>query len=441
MRSKKQIFALILALSLLLLSFASCGKKLGEPLMTHGDIEFSVNIFELYLSRMKGTLCSVDYFGTTARSDEFWDTWVDVYDRTTYNEQYTEIVLETAKSHLAALALFEEEGLTLPDSYIAEIDAEMEELVDTIGDGSKTAFNAIIGEFGVNYEILREAHVIEAKIAYLQEHLFGADGSKIGSNIINDYYKENYARFKQVFLYTYEYEYEKDTNGDLIFFKSNGRISYDIEKTPKKDADGKYVKDKNDDVVYVYEDEDGKERIAYKTSGATTKQVLDSEGNPVVRYYNDTEKKVIYEDAQKILDEAEKGNTAKFDLLVSEHSEDEDASSYPDGYYMTADMNYASPKVIETLFDMEVGEARIVESDYGYHIMMRYELQDFTEISQKDNYDDIFYSQSTGGVIFLETLKGELLSTMVEPYKTDIVVDEKLYATVDIKRAGVNFNY
>ncbi len=441
MRSKKRIFALILALSLLLLSFASCGKNLGKPLMKLGKTEFSVNIFELYLSRMKGTLCSADYFGTSARSDEFWDTWVDVYDRTTYNEQYTDIVLQTAKSHLAALALFEDEGLKLPESYIEEIDAEMQELVDNVADGSKTAFNAIIGEFGVNYDILREAHIIEAKIAYLQEHLFGADGSKIGSNIIDEYYKEHYARFKQVFLYTYEYEYEKDKNGDLIFFKSNGRISYDTTKIAKQDENGKYVKDENDDIVYIYTDDEGVERIAYKTSGATTKQIVDSEGNPVVRNYNDTEKAVIYEDAQKILEEAQNGNSMSFDLLVSEHSEDEDASSYPDGYYMTEDMNYASPKVIENLFDMEVGETRIVESDYGYHIMMRYELQDFAEISQKDNYDDIFFSKTTGGVIFLEALKGELLSAMVEPYKKDITVDEKLYATVDIKRAGVNFNY
>ena len=94
------------------------------------------------------------------------------------------------------------------------------------------SFNQRLAEYGANYDVLREAYMVEAKIAYLREDLFGINGSKIAPTLIEEYYKDNYARFKQVFLYTYEYVYETDENGDNIYYKEDGKISYDTSKEP-----------------------------------------------------------------------------------------------------------------------------------------------------------------------------------------------------------------
>ncbi len=431
----------MLVCAMLTLALSGCASKLGKPLITLGDTEMSVNIFELYLSRMKGTLCSASYFGAEAKNESFWDTWVDVYDRTTYNTHYTNMVLESAKSYVAALALFEEQKLELPKSYLEKIDADIEELIEGDANGSKTAFNAILGEFGVNIDMLREAYIMDAKVDYLRDHLFGADGSKIGSNIVNDYYTENYARYKQVFLYTYEYQYVIDRNGDVMYYKDNGKISYDTTKTPKTDTNGNYVKDENGDRVYVYTDESGKERIAYDMANGKRQQQLDANGQPVLNHYNDTEKAIVYEDAQKILAEAKEGGLLGFDGISAKYNQESDDEKYPDGYYVTKDMNYATPALLENLFEMQVGEARIVKSDYGYHVIMRYELEALDTVSAKDNYDDIFISQTTGGYVFIDKLKESLLSDYIKPYLAKIVVDTELLASVDIKRTGVNFYY
>lgn len=439
MVSVKRIIALLLALMLVLVSMVGCASK-GQKLMELDGEEMSVNIFQLYLSRMKGMLCTTTYYGNSATQASFWDTWKDAATWTTYNQHYTNAVLESVKGSLAAVALFEKEGLKLPNSVIDEIDEEMKRLVDEEADGSKTTLNAILKSYGVNYEMLREAYIIEAKIEYLEKYLFGENGSKVGADIIDSYYKENYARFKQVFLFTFEYVYDTDVNGDHVYYKDDGKISYDTDKgEPKKTDNGGYVLDAKGDRVYYYTDESGKERIAYKKTGASRNLVTDSSGNAITRPYNDTEIEILTEEANDILAQCKKGDTVSFDALVTKYSEDKGLKDYPDGYYVTKDTVYEVPKVIEELFGMEVGDYKMLKSDYGIHIFMRYDIEDGAYADE--DYDDIFIDMKTGTYVFMDELVAKLLSDYLEPYKARIVVDEKVLATADIKRAGINFYY
>lgn len=437
----KRAASITVMLAMLVCSLVGCGGT-GKPLLTLDECNISVNLFELYLSRTKGMLSTVDYFGESAKTDGFWETWIDIYDKKTYNTHYTELVLDNAKSYLAAIAVFEELGLTLPQSYIDEIDAELNEMLINEANGSKTAFNAILAHYGANYDILREAYIIEAKMAYLREELFGKNGSKVGVNIIDDYYKENYARFKQVFLYTYEFVYDEDENGDKIYYKEGTtKISYDTEKTAKTNADGSYVTDRNGDRVYVYTDESGKERIAYKKDGASTKQLYDSNGDPKIRYYSDgdADMQIVNSDANAILAEAKTGDFEGFDVLVKEYNQEDGSKDYPNGYYVYKNTAYEAIEVIEEVLDMKVGEVRKIRSDYGIHIIMRYELED-AAYTREEN-EDLFISTKTGTYVFMDELVDELLMEYVKEYKERITVDESLYKTVDIKSVEPNYYY
>ncbi len=434
----KKSICFILIFSMLACAFVSCGGT-GKPLLMLDDCNISVNLFELYLTRTKGILSSTEY-GDSVRSDDFWGTWIDVYDKKTFNTYYTELVLEDAKNYLAAIAVFDELGLELPQSYLDEIDAGLEEMVLNEANGSKSAFNAILAHYGANYDILREAYIIEAKIEYLREELFGKNGSKVGANLVDDYYKENYARFKQVFLYTYEFVYDEDVNGDKIYYRNDTpRISYDTSKTAKTNEDGSYVTDKNGDRVYVYTDENGKERIAYKKEGASPKQHYDSAGEPEIRYYKDSdpEMKIVESDAKEILAEAKTGDFEGFNELVSKY--DQGSQDYPNGYYVSQYSSYEAINVIEEVLDMEVGEVRKVRSDYGIHIVMKYELEDGA-YTFKEN-EDLFISTKTGTYIFMSDLVDKLLYEYIKEYKERITVDEELLKKVDIKSVDINFYY
>jgi hypothetical protein len=349
------------------------------------------------------------------------------------------MVLDTAKSYLAAIALFEERGLELPESYVKEIDAELESLVDTVADGSKTTLNTILAEYGANYDVLREAYMVEAKIAYLREDLFGINGSKIAPTLIEEYYKDNYARFKQVFLYTYEYVYETDENGDNIYYKEDGKISYDTSKELMKDKNGNTVTDKNGDRIYVYTDDKGKQRIAYDRVKGEREILVDDDGNSVTVDLEGDELKLIIDKANGILEKVKANDTIGFDMLVEEYNEEDGSEKFPDGYYVTETTQYASPEVIEELFKLKTGEYKMIKSKYGLHIIMRYELED--AVYTREDYKDLFIANSTGTYIFMNDLISKLLADYVASYKEMITVDETLLDGLDMKSVGVNFNY
>ena len=65
-----KIISLVLVAIMLIGCFAGCSKK-GETLLSIENTEISVNLYMLYLSRMKGLLCTGN---SAATADSFWDT-------------------------------------------------------------------------------------------------------------------------------------------------------------------------------------------------------------------------------------------------------------------------------------------------------------------------------------------------------------------------------
>ena len=106
---------------------------------------------------------------------------------------------------------------------------------------------------------------------------------------------------------------------------------------------------------------------------------------------------------------------------------------------MTGTTSFDSPEVIDKVFEMDVGEYATVQSDYGIHIVMRYELEE-KGYKEKDN-SDFFIDLNTGAYVFTETLQNQLLATYLDQYKEMILVDEEVLAEADIKRIGANLYY
>lgn len=429
-----KILALSLSIFLCLGVICGCAGS-GKKFMTLDGESMSVNMFQLYLSRMKGTLASSYAYGSTALTNSFWDTVMSA-DGTTYNEYFTEQILENTKTYLAALALFEDEDLKLPDEYVDEIDAEMKRLLDEEADGSKNTLNATLAPFGVNYKMLREAYIIEAKIAYLNDYLFGEGGSKIAPTLLEEYYQENYVRFKQVFIYTYALVYETDEFGNDIYYSlaDPSRISYDTKATQKKNDDDTVARDKNNDIIYVND----KGEIAYDKANGKRTPKFGEDGNQLTREYTKDELIEASDRAQLIFESAQEKNYTLFDSLVESYSEDEGMLEYKNGYYMTRDTDYEAPEVLDELFDMSIGEVRMVHSEYGIHVVMKYAL-DEGGYSLAEN--KVFFRDADGKYLFLDTLKNQLLAEKLAPYKDRIEIDDGLIEGVDIKSVEANFYY
>ena len=433
-----------MAVLFVMTSLTGCASK-GKKIMSVEGNKITENMVLLLMSRMKGTLSAGGY-GTKVDTNSFWDTVMDAKTGQTYDDYYTDLVLESAKTYLAAMALFDELDLKLPDSYIDEIDGAMEDLIQSLGEGSKTYLNTKLADYGANYDVLRETYIMEAKIAYLSDYLFGADGSKISAENYEKYYQENYVKFKHIFFYTTKPVYDTDENGDTIYYKDltseTLRIAYkttgdDVE--PLLDDEGNNKKDKNGDKIYVYKDS---KKIAYDegTEDAPTypNPKLDKNGYTVTEELTAEESRELSDRVQMIMDAVKDGEYSLFDSYIKEYNEDKGMEMYPGGYYLTASSDYDSVEVRDALFEMEDGEIRRIESDYGIHIVMKYELDKgaYADTANKD-----FFRTESGTLTFLETLKNQLIGTYVEKYKADIKLNDKLVSGLSMKKIKSNRYY
>ena len=426
----KKALAALLVLMLAVSCFAGCASG-GKTLMKIEDTEISVNLYKLYLSRVKGMLCSSYSFGESALSDSFWDT-VMSKEGMTYNTYYSQAVLDSAKTYLCAMYEFDLRGLEVPKATLEEIDARIDELIEIDADGSKTAFNSILSDYGINYKMLREAYVIEAKLDILKNDIYGVNGELIAKNLVDDYYEQNYARFKQVFYATYDYVYLTDEYGEDIYYTDSGRIAYDSNAEGAK-SNG--TVDKNGDTVFYIVNDNGLTRISYDKKNGKRINKTDEDGNKIIRNYEDgsAELQAVLDLAASALSKAESGDFESFDALVG------DGETYKNGYYVTRESNVEATEVIEELFEMEIGEVRAVPSDYGIHVIMRYELEE--NGYNKTENSDFFISMQTGNYVFMSDIKNQLLNSYLETHKEKIIIDEALLEGVDMKSVGANYYY
>ena len=449
-----RLTALLLVSVLLLLSTVSCANRTGKPMLTLEKdgikVSISVNVYELLLSRMKGTLAFYGYTanGVNATSDAFWD-YTDKFNGTdlqTIDEYYRNQILGNCKTFLVALYLFEREGLTLSAAAEAKIEDKLRELVLSDGGGSKTKLNAVLAAYGVNYDILREVYVIEAKITELQNHLYGEKASKLGTEIKKEYLEKNYEHFRQVFLTSYHYVYETDKNGDDIYYypdgEKKGHIYYDIYNGEiGYDKNGDPLLDEQGDVIFFVPGTNNT-KIAYNTLGARINALTEDGSDYKTKPMTPEELAEVKKKAEGLFAELEDSTFAEFEQALTDHSNDTaEVSEFDDGYYLDKRLDYAETgeqyayldDIAKALAEMEDGEVRMITSAFGYHIIKKYPHSDK---AYDNEANEQWFADFHSGLI------EELFSAKCAEHYGDIVLIDKVYATAPtMKAVGVNYYY
>lgn len=432
----KRSLALAIALCALVTLCVSCSgeRAVPDPVLECGEEKLPLYFYEFMLSRMKGSLARNKY---PVKSDSFWSTEIEKTGQT-YEEYYNESILESCKKYFASAVLFDEMGLTLPKSTLAAIDEEVAFYVDYDGDGDQGAFDKLIAPYGVDTETLRECYVIEAKYEYLLAHLFGG-GELIADSVREEYYQDNYYCFKQVLLAKFYYKYQHDEYGNMIYFdEKTKKPLYDTEKgSYAYDESGARIKDAYGQPMYF----DVEGNVIYDKENGVPRVVLDENGNPIQYECTDEEiaenKRLAEELAATLTD----GNFAAFESEIKENvlvvgSVDE----YDDGYYLseiesagyTGDVAYLSD-ILAMLEEMKVGEIGYYESDAGYHVIMKYELEEgkYTE----EGYESWFSSLDAHII-------NDLFNIRIADTLSKIEVNgENLAKARSIRDIGINFDY
>lgn len=430
-----RLSALLLAIITLLLLLPACANS-GTPMMTlEADgktYTYSVNLYELYLSAIKGNMVAagVTINGAPASSDKYWNS-MDTLDGKlqTLNDYYLSVALEETKKVLIAQYLFDQYGLSLTETEKEKIEKDLNELVLTDGGGSKNKLNSVLSTYGVNYDMMREHFTNKAKINSLRNHLY----SLLGDNIKQEYLEENYVHFQQIFLANYNYVYITDDNDDVIYYDtSNNSVCY--KKTSYfKNVDGKTVYYTDDTYAHIsYDTEKGEPSYKITADGSSyettpkTKEELDALANRATIVYNQT----------KNVTEKE------FEDAIGKESDDANAAAaYTDGYYLKKGTSYSASNesflyldtIVKELEKMEVGDVIKVESAMGYHIVKKYEVSEKAYDKEENN---VWFKS------FASDLTDTVFERQAEPYYAQIKIDTAvLESSKNMKQVAVNHFY
>lgn len=413
--------------------FTACGEK-ADVMMTLGDHTMTENQFLFLLSRAKAAYESA---GMTVKD---WETLISL-DGTTYDQYVRQQVLQEAKLMLAGVALFEEEGLRLPDATMEAIETDIKELIEYHGEGSKSTLNGILSAYGFNVNMLKEQYIFEAKYEYIQTYLYGENGSKLAATATQEYLNDHAVAFKQLLIRSYAYVYQTDLNGDEIYYLTDendgqtNNIAYDtINGNTRNDEFGKVITDKNGDKVYYLANGD----IAYDKEKGVRAITYDKSGNPVTRVFTSEELAENLEIAQGIVNSVAKGDYKAFETAISEYADSgDDRFMGSDGHcflYTTGDNGYDYLNdIADKLAEAEMGEVCIVNSDFGYNVVMKYEIP--ANATSNSEYKDWFTDLNTRVVQYLFYKKCK--------DKIDAVkVDEAVFAAVPkMGEVSPNYNY
>lgn len=439
---KKRLFfravTLTLAFLLTLGTLGGCSPK-QEVLMELEGKTFGANAYAFLLSRTKGNL---DYAGYNVNSSTFWDTVVELDGGTTYGEYYKNRVLYEAKMFLAAEVLFDELKLTLPESEYEKIDQEIEDFIVGDADGSRSQLNSMLADYGFNIDMLRELYILEAKVAYLQDHLYGSEGEKIAANVKQDYLDNYSVAFKHILIRSFYYVYETDENGDDIYYlpKENNEkvnnIAYDTENgTTKLDELGKIITDKNESPIYYTAD--GK--IAYDKKNGVRALKYDSGGDPITKKYSTEELAENKALAEEIVAGVESGDYGMFESYIAEYEASGLDAIITDNqmcFVYTTGNNSGGDvfnDIADKLVSMSNGDVAMLSSEYGYHVMMKYKMPD-------DAASDKEYSKELSDLV--SRVANKLFEDKCFEKAKNITVNNEIFAkTPSMKEIAINHNY
>ena len=300
----KKIITVIILLSVMISLFA-CSKS--KAAMRLGTTTVSGGIYAYYLA------CYKQYWlYALGQSDDpaFWQT---VNEGKSNAQRLTEISVDAIKKRIACAYLFDSYGLKLTSAELKSIDMMIVGMNAAYDGGSAVENDEIFKELGINEDDLKAILTLDAKTGALQDHLYGEDGaSKITDEQKEKYYRENYYRFRLLYL----------MNGDFI-----------------RDDDG--------NIVY---NEDG---------NATVKEISDA------RY----EEKL--ELAKTVLAEVRAG--ADITEYLDKYSDELEKDDYKNGRYLSSVSEYGT-LISGSVMKLQIGEAGLLDSKNGIYVIQRIEL-------------------------------------------------------------------
>ena len=358
-------FSLLLAVLLLAgVCLTGCSSDRSPAVMTFRGTAVSENLFRYWMASYKA------YFLQLVGGQDS-DAWLNgewsvsnedgSVASMTAGEYLQERILGVIRSNLISLRLFEEYGLSLPDSARRDVEVLIESEIENAG--SRRALNEKLAAIGITIDQLREFKLAEEKINCVYSYLYGetANGVTVSSGA-EPISEEQYDAFYQAHYVLVKHIYIRTKDRNVL------------------DADG---------------------NVQYTSSGTVLTEPLSEE-----------ESAQKYALCDSLMEQLSGG--ADFDELMQEYSEDAGRRNYPNGYIVSRSSSLPE-EFLENAFDMQIGELRRVDASYATHIMIREPLPE-------RGWEDENWKGFLGSI--QEYVTSEVFAEKIAPMILEIVCDE-----------------
>lgn len=473
MKRLKKGVVLLLVLSLTLCMLASCSAG-GDKAMWYGDQEMNEADYAYLMAIIKEYYAYYCYYYYGQDLSAMWGESLE--NGKTFADMLTETVNDSAKMMLVVEQLCAEAGLTIDDAEtLAEISKTMQEMMDDYG--GKDAMEIELAKHGMNVSSVERYERYNRLLSLLRDYRYGKNGvARISREEVRKSFLETYAK-AEGYLYSYrvtdgsstaEYRYdfasdyaeedvrafftehffrigylrfEKETDAQAAYAAlKDGSATYETyAETADTAVESTYVtKGDMSDTIYAgisdTETDDwflsGKEdgfyyviqRLAFsasdldeKTQTAVRDAMLEQDAKAFFEENYVTVRHILYKDetkAKEVYDAILAGTTT-----FAEH-EKETADS---AVQYTFTYGAMVEEFEEAAYAMKTGAYELVQTDYGWHLMTRLELDDeafkLTDVTaamtrklmQKDS-KELYESLKSGSATFKEPADDALYS-------------------------------
>ncbi len=391
---RMKLAAVAVALTMLL---SACNAVNITEVCSVGDEIMKKPEFMYYLQTGKSqAMTEAQNQGMTLSTDKDWETVM--IDGVTANQYAKEKALESMKTIMVMEAKGKTAGFEMSETDAAEVASQKDQLIQQLG--GRYQYEQALGEMGIEVSALDG--IIERSVyanAYLTSISEGEDFMKPSDEEIQAKYEEDYVYVRHILISNQPPQEEMAEN-----------VEMPIEEVPVEEGPL---------------DAEPAEEAAPAEEATPAEEVAPIEEAPVeeaepVDY--DAEAKA---EAEEIL--AKLADGGDFIALMNEHSDDgrdENGNLASDGYIMT-DNGQMVPEFEEAAMKLEIGKytTELVATDYGYHILMRYELP-----KEGENYD------STISTITSE-LTSEKLKEQINAWAEEVgfVLNQKFFDKLKIE--------
>ena len=340
---KNRIISAAAATLLAACALVSCSP---ESVMTYGSHSINENEFSYYLATYKGKYAQT--YADFKNTPEYFSSVVTDAGQTVEDVLYSAVV-HNVEMTLVCEQMFDDYGLSLSRSVEDTINSYIGDFVDEYADGSRNKFNAALGAYGVNINMLKKIYLRDEKVSALYDALYGTNGIiGITDEDRQNYLDENYVRVRHIYV--------------------------------------------NNKYMYATDEDGGQD---YTDDGRRKKRELTAEELAA--------KQALIAAIDESLAEG-----ADFDEVYDAFSEDK---YYKNGYYISENMDFISD-VTDSAMSLEVGEYKKIETDYGTHYIMRLEM-DEKPWENEDNSDFFDGYDTTVGQALFADMAEEKISEVV----------------------------